>query len=242
MTIPYKNSDKSKKEQVASMFNNIAHKYDFLNHTLSLGIDKLWRNKAIRALKKEQPSKILDVATGTGDFAITAARKLPVTEIIGVDISKGMLDVGIVKIKKKNLDSIISMEVGDSEKLRFETNYFDASLTGFGVRNFENLTKGLSEIHRVLKPNGTAIILEFSKPTKFPVKQLYFFYFRKILPFIGRIFSKDSSAYTYLPDSVDAFPFGDAFVEEAKKAGFASVTYKTLSFGIATMYICKKEK
>lgn len=240
MTIPYKNSDKSKKEQIVLMFNNIAYKYDFLNHTLSLGIDKIWRNRAIKELKGINPKLILDVATGTGDFAIAAAKKLTPNQIIGVDISEKMMDVGKQKVIKKKLNSIISFEVGDCESLRFPDNSFDATLTGFGVRNFENLQKGLQEIHRVLKPGGIAVILEFSMPTKFPIKQFYLFYFRFILPFIGKLLSKDTSAYTYLPDSVSAFPYGNAFVAETQKAGFTHTKYKTLSFGITTLYICVK--
>lgn len=240
MTIPYKNSDKSKKEQVATMFNNIAHKYDFLNHTLSFGIDKIWRKKAIKELQKNNPQCILDIATGTGDFAIAAAKRLKPQQIIGIDISKNMLEFGKQKIEKLQLQSIIQLELGDCEALRFEDNYFDASLTSFGVRNFENLQKGLQEIHRVLKPEGKAFILEFSMPEKFPIKQLYFFYFKNILPLIGKLFSKDNSAYTYLPDSVQAFPYGQAFAEETKKAGFRNTIIKKLSFGIATLYICTK--
>ncbi len=240
MTTPYKDSNKTKKEQVATMFNNIAHKYDFLNHALSLGIDTLWRKKAIKAISHLNPQKILDVATGTGDFAITAAKKLLPQEIIGVDISEGMLTKGREKVAKKQLDSIIKMELGDSENLKYESEYFDVSLTGFGVRNFENLQKGLQEIHRVLKPNGVACILEFSKPEKFPIKQLYFFYFKKILPFVGKIFSKDNSAYTYLPDSVEEFPYGQRFAKEAEKAGFKNTKVTSLSFGIANLYVCEK--
>jgi len=240
MTIPYKNSDKSKKEQVATMFNNIAHKYDFLNHTLSLGIDKIWRAKAIRELTKENPQLILDIATGTGDFAIAAAKKMKPKKIIGLDISEKMMEIGAQKVAKMNLQSIISFEIGDCEALRFESNYFDATLTGFGVRNFENLQNGLQEIVRVLKPGGKAFILEFSKPEKFPIKQLYNFYFKNILPSIGKMFSKDTAAYSYLPDSVDAFPFGQAFVNEATKAGFSHTKFQKLSFGIATLYICSK--
>ena len=240
MTIPYKNSDKSKKEQITTMFNNIAHKYDFLNHTLSLGIDTIWRKKAVKELQKINPQIILDIATGTGDFAITAAKKLQVKQIIGLDISEKMMEIGKVKVAKQNLDSIIQFELGDCEALRFTDNYFDATLTGFGVRNFEHLQKGLQEIHRVLKPGGKAIILEFSMPTKFPIKQLYLFYFRWILPGIGKLFSKDTSAYTYLPDSVEAFPYGNAFIEETKNAGFSNTKFKTLAFGITTLYICEK--
>ena len=193
--IPYKEKQETKKEQVATMFNNISHKYDFLNHFLSLGIDILWRKKAVRMLAPHQPRKILDIATGTADFAIEALKLNP-DEIIGIDISEGMLNVGKEKIKKKGVDNIISLELGDSENLRFETAYFDAYTVAFGVRNFENLEKGLTEMLRVLKPNGTGVILEFSKPRKFPVKQLYNFYFNKILPGIGKMVSKDTAAYT----------------------------------------------
>jgi len=240
MTIPYKNSDKSKKEQVAGMFNNIAHSYDFLNHVLSLGIDTIWRNRAIREMRKTNPTVILDVATGTGDFAIAAARKLKPQQIIGIDISQKMLEIGKQKIHKKQLDSCITLAWGDCEALQFPDNHFDASTTGFGVRNFENLHTGLQEIVRVLKPGACAYILEFSKPRVFPIAQLYTLYFKYILPTIGRIFSKDTSAYTYLYDSVDAFPYGEAFAEEARNAGFSDTKCIPLSFGITTLYICRK--
>lgn len=240
MTIPYKNSDKSKKEQVAGMFNNIAHSYDFLNHVLSLGIDKLWRNRAIREMRKTNPQHILDVATGTGDFAIAAARKLKPQSIIGIDISENMLAVGRQKIAKLKLDTCIHLEYGDCEALQFPDNSFDASLTGFGVRNFEDLQKGLQEIVRVLKPGATAYILEFSMPQAFIVKQLYVAYFKYILPFVGRVFSKDTSAYTYLFDSVQAFPYGEAFANQARKAGFEHTKCIPMSFGITTLYVCKK--
>jgi demethylmenaquinone methyltransferase/2-methoxy-6-polyprenyl-1,4-benzoquinol methylase len=240
MTIPYKNSDKSKKEQVAGMFNNIAHKYDFLNHVLSLGIDTIWRNRAIREMKKNQPKIILDVATGTGDFAIAAARKLTPDLIIGIDISHNMLEIGKQKVSKKQLDDCIQMQYGDCESLPFPENYFDASITGFGVRNFENLHKGLQEMVRVLKPGACAYILEFSMPHVFPVKQLYALYFKYILPTIGRIFSKDTSAYTYLYDSVQAFPYGEAFAQQARNAGFSNTKCLPFSFGITTLYVCKK--
>lgn len=237
--IPYKENTETKKEQVATMFNNISHKYDFLNHFLSLGIDILWRKKAIRLLKPSQPKIILDVATGTGDFAIEAL-KLDPTQIIGVDISEGMLNVGKEKMKAKGVDNIISLEVGDSEDLRFETNFFDAYTVAFGVRNFENLEKGLSEMLRVLKPNGTAIILEFSKPKKFPIKQLYHFYFNKILPGIGNLISKDNAAYTYLPESVYAFPDGVNFTSLLSKIGYKNAQAIPLMFGIATIYKANK--
>jgi len=237
--IPYKEKQETKKEQVATMFNNISHKYDFLNHFLSLGIDILWRKKAVRMLAPHQPKKILDIATGTADFAIEALKLNP-EEIIGIDISEGMLNVGKEKIKKKGVDNIISLELGDSENLRFETAYFDAYTVAFGVRNFENLEKGLTEMLRVLKPNGTGIILEFSKPRKFPIKQLYNFYFNKILPGIGKMVSKDTAAYTYLPESVYAFPDGEDFVQLLTKIGYTNAKATTLLFGIATIYNASK--
>ena len=236
MAKPYKNSQAEKKEQIAEMFDNISPKYDFLNRVLSMGIDILWRKRAIKLLKPYNPKKILDIATGTGDFAIEAMSLNP-TEVFGIDISDGMLAVGVEKIKKKNLDKIITLENGDSENLRFDDNYFDAATCGFGVRNFQNLEKGLRDINRVLKPGGAAAILEFSKPEKFPIKQLYNFYFKNILPFLGRMVSKDSSAYTYLPESVNEFPYGDKFVEIMKKCNFKTVTARKVTFGIATIYI-----
>lgn len=237
--IPYKEKQETKKEQVATMFNNISHKYDFLNHFLSLGIDILWRKKAVRMLAPHQPKKILDIATGTADFAIEALKLNP-EEIIGIDISEGMLNVGKEKIKKKGVDNIISLELGDSENLRFEDAYFDAYTVAFGVRNFENLEKGLTEMLRVLKPKGTGIILEFSKPRKFPVKQLYNFYFNKILPGIGKMVSKDNAAYTYLPESVYAFPDGEDFIQLLTKIGYKDAKATTLLFGIATIYKASK--
>src|SRR5690554_758634 len=225
--IPYKEKQSSKKEQVATMFNNISHKYDFLNHFLSLGIDILWRKKAVRMLKKHQPKKIMDVATGTADFAIETLKLKP-EEIIGIDISEGMLAIGKEKIKKKGVDNIISLELGDSENLRFQDAYFDAYTVAFGVRNFENLEKGLTEMLRVLKPNGSGVILEFSKPRKFPIKQLYNFYFNKILPGIGKMVSKDNAAYTYLPESVYAFPDGEDFVQLLTKIGYKDAKATTL--------------
>ena len=237
--IPYKENTGSKKEQVATMFNNISKKYDFLNHFLSLGIDIVWRKKAIRLLKDTKPKQILDIATGTGDFAI-AALKIKPTKITGIDISEGMLNVGKEKIKKKGLENLIELKLGDSENLEFKDNTFDAYTVGFGVRNFENLEKGLTEMLRVLKPNGTAIILEFSKPKAFPIKQIYNFYFNKMLPGIGKLVSKDNSAYTYLPESVDAFPDGKKFIEILTKIGYKNPETITLMFGIASIYkACK---
>lgn len=235
---PYQ-AEGSKKEQVAEMFNNIAGRYDFLNHFFSLGIDVLWRRKAISMLRSAKPKRILDIATGTGDFAF-AALKLKPSEVIGIDISKGMVDVGIEKVKKHDKSDIITLQLGDSEQLDFEDNSFDAITVGFGVRNFENLEKGLSEMVRVLRPGGKAAILEFSKPKKFPIKQGYFFYFKHIMPTVGKLVSKDSSAYSYLPESVLAFPEGQAFVDIAKQSGFSACTPKPVSGGIATIYLAEK--
>ncbi|MCO6500598.1 MAG: bifunctional demethylmenaquinone methyltransferase/2-methoxy-6-polyprenyl-1,4-benzoquinol methylase UbiE [Vicingus serpentipes] len=237
--VPYKKEAGSKKEQVATMFNNISRKYDFLNHFLSLGIDILWRKKAIRMLKASQPKYILDMATGTGDFALEALSLNP-KKIIGVDISEGMLAVGKEKIKIKGVDPIIELALGDSEKLDFKDNTFDAYTVGFGVRNFENLEKGLSEMLRVLKPNGTAVILEFSKPKTFPIKQIYHFYFNQVLPGIGKLVSKDNSAYTYLPESVNAFPEGEDFVNILKNLNYKNIEATPLLFGIASIYKATK--
>lgn len=237
--VPYKEHSGGKKEQVATMFNNISKKYDFLNHFLSLGIDILWRKKAIKLLKHEQPKVMLDIATGTGDFAIEALKLNP-EKVIGVDISSGMLNVGNEKIKEKKVDHIIKLQLGDSENLQFSDNFFDAYTVGFGVRNFENLERGLAEMLRVLKPNGTAVILEFSKPKKFPIKQLYNFYFSSILPTIGKIVSKDNAAYTYLPESVNAFPDGKDFIDVLNKLGYKNAKAIPLMFGIASIYTAKK--
>ncbi len=235
---PYKHLNSGKKTQVALMFNNIAKRYDFLNHLLSLGIDKLWRKKAINLLKQHRPKQILDIATGTGDFAIEALNLKP-EKIVGVDISAGMLKVGKEKIKKKNLEDIIVLKEGDSENLGFQDNSFDATIVAFGVRNFENLDAGLAEINRVVRPGGHALILEFSKPKVFPIKQLYDFYFKRLLPFVGNKISSDSSAYSYLPESVYAFPDREAFVERLEKAGFVNNTFFPLTFGVATIYVAE---
>ncbi|MCF6366516.1 MAG: bifunctional demethylmenaquinone methyltransferase/2-methoxy-6-polyprenyl-1,4-benzoquinol methylase UbiE [Bacteroidales bacterium] len=238
--LPYKNSDKGKKKQVAEMFNNIATKYDFLNHFLSFNIDKIWRKKSIGLLKKSQPKIILDVATGTGDFAVRINKSLKPEKIIGIDISTGMLKVGKEKVLKKKLNEIIEFQEGDSEQINFPDNYFDAVTVAFGVRNFENLQKGINETYRVLKPEGELIVLEFSRPEKFPVKQLYNFYFKRILPSVGKLFSKDMSAYSYLPESVDAFPYGERFIKKMEKSGFKNTSEKKLTFGISSVYYGKK--
>ncbi len=233
--VPYKEKDQGKKEQVANMFNNISKRYDLLNHVLSMGIDILWRKKAVRLLKPFAPKVILDIATGTGDFAIEASSLKP-NIIYGVDISEGMLDVGRKKIVKQKLNQIIEMQLGDSENLLFEDNFFDAVTVAFGVRNYENLKLGLSEMLRVMKPGGHVVIIEFSKPAKFPIKQLYSFYFKAILPTIGKVISKDKSAYTYLPESVSAFPYGNKFLEIMKDVGFTETKAIPLTLGISSIY------
>jgi len=236
---PYRNSNKNKKQQVEQMFDNIAPKYDFLNHFLSLGIDRIWRRKAVRMLKTYKPGKLLDVASGTGDFAV-AAVKSGASEIVGFDLSAEMIKVGQQKVKQLSLDHLISFQKGDSEKMPFEDASFDAITVGFGVRNFENLEAGLDEFFRVLKKGGVAVVLEFSKPRHFPFRQLYKFYFFKILPFVGGLISKDADAYGYLPESVMAFPDGDDFLNILKQRGFESVSQKRLTFGIATIYMAVK--
>lgn len=217
------------------MFNNISRRYDFLNHLLSMGIDKGWRRKAVKLLMEHPPTHILDIATGTGDFALAAAKTIP-ARVTGVDISEGMLDIGREKISTAGLSGRIEMRLADSENLPFPDQTFDAAMAAFGVRNFENLDRGLQEIARVLKPGSRLVVLEFSKPARFPVKQLFTFYFRYILPLIGRLVSKDPAAYTYLPDSVNAFPDGQAFLQRLENAGFIKNTQNPLTFGIASIY------
>ena len=236
---PYGSADKSKKEEVAEMFNNISHRYDFLNHFLSLGIDKLWRKKAVRLLKKNKPKHMLDIATGTGDFAIECLKLNP-DKVIGLDISSGMLEKGREKMVKRKVEHKVEMLLGDSENIPFEDNSFDAITVGFGVRNFEQLEKGLSEMIRVLKPGGRVAILEFSKPKNFPIKQLFGFYSRYLIPFFGKIISKDKSAYTYLPESVEAFPEGQNFMDILTAVGHKNVKAHLVSGGIATIYIGEK--
>ena len=232
---PYSNSDKSKKEQVAGMFNNIAGKYDLLNHVLSMNIDKLWRKKVVRKLREHKPQRILDVATGTGDLAIAALRANP-ERVDGIDISEGMLEVGKTKIRQRGLDKKIFLQSGDAEAIPFDDATFDAITVAFGVRNFENLDAGLKDMNRVLKPGGICVVLEFTMPSLFPFRQLYGFYFKNMLPHIGRVVSKDNSAYTYLPESVKAFPQNQQFVERMEQAGFAQNSFQSLSLGIAAIY------
>jgi len=237
--VPYKQQVGTKKDQVVQMFNKISKRYDFLNHFLSLGIDITWRKRAIKLLEPESPKQILDIATGTGDFAIQAMSLHP-EKIIGIDISEGMLEIGRKKILKKGLQRYIELQYGDSENLQFMDNKFDAVIVSFGVRNFENLNRGLEEMHRVLRPNGTAVILEFSKPQQFPFKQLYGWYFKRVLPGIGKLISKDEFAYQYLPESVEQFPSGAGFIEELKAVGFKNSICKTVTFGVSSIYMAKK--
>lgn len=235
MAKPY-DIHKDKKSQIRAMFNSIARRYDFLNHFLSFGIDILWRKKVIRMLKAYHPTQILDVATGTADLALMAVQKIPNIHVTGIDLSDGMIEVGNRKLEERKLNSQIKLQVADSEELPFENKTFDAAMVAFGVRNFENLEKGLSEILRVLQSEKPLFILEFSSPKKFPMKQLYGFYSNTLLPFIGRIVSKDPKAYTYLPESIAEFPRGDDFVTIMHRVGYRSCSYKELSFGIATIY------
>lgn len=221
------------------MFNSISGRYDFLNHLLSLGIDKSWRKKAIRILAAARPKRVLDVATGTADFALQAISLNP-EKIIGVDISEGMLDVGRKKIAQRGLSNTIELMLGDSENLPFPDNNFDAVTVGFGVRNFENLKKGLMEINRVMKPGAMLVVLEFSRPATFPFKQVYNFYFKFILPKIGRLISRDKSAYTYLPESVEAFPDGDRFLGILHETGFKNTACKPLTLGVSSLYTAQK--
>jgi demethylmenaquinone methyltransferase / 2-methoxy-6-polyprenyl-1,4-benzoquinol methylase len=239
--LPNKKSEQSKKVQVEEMFNQISPKYDLLNHLLSANIDKVWRKKAINLLNPWQPELILDVATGTADFAI-AATAINGARVFGIDISGGMLDVGRMKVHKKGLEERIELIKADSEKLPFKNDTFDAAIVGFGVRNFENLETGLIEIKRVLKPGGVFYILEFSKPVRSPYKQIYQFYFTKILPLIGRMVSKDSNAYTYLPESVNEFPDGENFLTILAEVGFVECKCFVQTFGIASIYEAQKPK
>ncbi len=223
------------KEYVRSLFDTIAYRYDLLNHLLSGGIDLYWRRKAIEVLTDMHPKKILDVATGTADFAIAALRLHP-SEVIGVDISEQMLEIGRKKIAQRRLAEQIRLESGEAERLRFEEWYFDAAIVAFGARNFENLGKGLSEMNRVLRKGGKIVVLEFSRPHAFPFRQFYFFYFKHILPLVGRMVSKDSEAYQYLPDTVMNFPEGKDFLTLLHHAGFSILQEQRLTFGIATIY------
>jgi demethylmenaquinone methyltransferase/2-methoxy-6-polyprenyl-1,4-benzoquinol methylase len=236
---PYKDSALGKKDQVATMFNNISKNYDDLNRVISFGIDISWRKKVVQIVSKNNPQQILDIATGTGDLALMMSTLAP-EKIIGLDISEGMLSVGKEKISKAQLNDKIEMVVGDSEDIPYADNTFDAITVSFGVRNFANLDKGLREIRRVLKSGGILVILETSNPTKFPFKQGYKFYTSFILPVIGKLFSKDKIAYSYLSESANFFPFGEAFNNILKKNGFINTTHTPVTFGVATIYSASK--
>ena len=236
---PYKNSDLSKKEQVTKMFDTISKEYDGLNRVITFGIDIKWRKKVVAIVTKQHPDSILDIATGTGDLVINLT-KTNASKIIGLDISEGMLDVGRKKIAKKNLEDTIDMVLGDSENLPFDNNTFDAITVAFGIRNFENLEKGLSEILRVLKPRGIFVILETSNPNKTPFKQGYKFYTKVILPLIGKMFSKDKVAYSYLSESASVFPYGEELNNILHKIGFINAKALPQTFGVATIYKASK--
>lgn len=232
---PYNDDTSSKKEQVTKMFDTISDEYDHLNRVISFGIDVSWRKKVVALAASKNPNKILDVATGTGDLVI-ALQKTGAIEIIGLDISPNMLEVGRKKVAQKGFTDVITMVVGDSENLPYKTDYFDIITVAFGVRNFENLEKGLAEIYRVLKPGGTLLVLETSVPTRTPYKQGYRLYSKKILPLIGRLFSKDKTAYQYLSESAAVFPYGADFNNILKKIGFTSSNDMPQTFGVATIY------
>ncbi|MFV0571216.1 MAG: bifunctional demethylmenaquinone methyltransferase/2-methoxy-6-polyprenyl-1,4-benzoquinol methylase UbiE [Xanthomarina gelatinilytica] len=237
---PYKNSELGKKEQVTKMFDTISKEYDGLNRVISFGIDIKWRKKAVQLVADTNPNIILDIATGTGDLAINLA-ETNAEKIIGLDISEGMLNVGKEKILNKSLQDRIEMVVGDSENLPFEDNTFDAITVGFGIRNFETLEKGLAEILRVLKPGGIFVILETSVPTKTPFKQGYNLYTKNIMPLIGKMFSKDRSAYKYLSDSASVFPYGETLNNILREIGFINVVNRPQTFGVATIYTSSKK-
>jgi demethylmenaquinone methyltransferase/2-methoxy-6-polyprenyl-1,4-benzoquinol methylase len=237
---PYKDSSLGKKEQVAQMFDNISGNYDNLNRVISFGIDTKWRKKVLKIVSDTKPKTILDIATGTGDLAILMTQT-NAEKIIGLDISAGMLEVGKKKVEAKGLSNVIDLVLGDSENIPFDDNYFDAITVGFGVRNFENLEKGFSEILRVLKPNGVFVILETSVPEKTPYKQGYKFYSKNILPIIGKLFSKDNSAYGYLSESAAVFPYGEALNNILRKIGFIDVVAMPQTFGVATIYSASKK-
>ena len=234
--VPYKDSDLSKKNQVADMFDSIAHRYDFLNRFLSAGIDVTWRKKAIGYLKELKPQKVLDVATGTADVALMTEKMLHPSSIIGIDISDGMLEIGRQKIKKKSLEAIIKLYNGDSADIAYADNCFDAVTVAFGVRNFQQLEKGLSEILRVLRPGGKLVVLEFSRPKKFLIKGFYNFYMKSISPNIAKIFSKNKTAYAYLDESIQKFPEGKNFTDILQNVGYKNIVNKPISLGICSIY------
>jgi demethylmenaquinone methyltransferase / 2-methoxy-6-polyprenyl-1,4-benzoquinol methylase len=236
---PYKYSASGRKHQVEKMFDSISRSYDFLNHLLSFNIDKIWRKKAIAHLVHFHPDTILDIATGTADFAIAASRLKP-KKIIGVDLSDNMLKIGEKKVKRKGLSELITLSKGDSENIHFEDNSFDAVTVGFGVRNFEKLEKGLSEIYRVLNPGGALVVLEFSKPKNFFFRKIYLFYLTVLLPKLGHIVSGNRRAYLYFQESVTEFPYGNEFVTILEKVGFEKCEYFIQTLGVATIYLCQK--
>ena len=235
---PY-NTNESKKEQVAHMFDNIAFRYDFLNSLLSLGIHKGWRRKCIQLIAAKKPKHILDVATGTADFAI-GAMKLNPEKIIGIDISEGMMKYGRKKIEELHLEKTITLQYGDAETCDLPDNSMDAITVGFGVRNFENLEKGLANMLRMLKPGGQLCVLEFASPTKFPIKQFYKFHFKFITPTLGKLFSKDSRAYTYLPESIKVFPDNERFTAILEKVGYKNASFSSVGWGLASIYLAEK--
>ena len=236
---PYKDSTASKKEQVAQMFDTISGEYDSLNRIISFGTDVSWRKKVIQLIADQKPQAVIDIATGTGDLAIMM-HKTTATQIVGLDISAGMLAVGQKKINALKLDNTIEMVLGDSENIPYDTHSFDAATVSFGIRNFENLQKGLTEINRILKPNGQLVILETSVPEKAPFKQFYNLYSKNVLPLIGKLFSKDKKAYAYLSESASVFPYGEALQKILLDVGFKNVTFEPQTFGAATIYIAKK--
>lgn len=239
MVKPYKEAEGTKKEQVTNMFDNIAPTYDKLNRIMTVGIDITWRRKAVKMLASYQPKIMADIATGTGDFAIESLRLNP-TKVIGIDISPGMLEVGKQKMKAKGVDNIIEMRLGDSEHLVLADNSVDAITIGFGVRNFEDLKKGMGEVLRVLRPGGAVVVLEPSFPTKFPMKQLFSLHFKVLTPMVGQFISGDNSAYKYLPESVGAFPNGQDFLDICTEVGFKKGVYRPLTFGMCSLYLLEK--
>lgn len=239
--VPFKGSDQSKKEQVASMFDQIAFRYDLLNRLLSGGIDVYWRRRAISELKEINPQMVLDVATGTADVAIMTSKYLRPRKIVGIDISHGMLELGRQKVARLLLNNVIELQEGDSEAINFPDNSFDAVTVAFGVRNFEHLEKGLREMYRVLRPGGKLVILEFSRPHKKLFKGFYRFYMRVIAPRAGKWISKNCDAYQYLHESVKAFPEGETFLHILQQVGFTETTLKSLSLGICTIYCGRKK-
>lgn len=236
---PYNNTE-SKSSQVERMFDSIAHSYDLLNHTLSLGIDKHWRKAAIDSLRPFRPQHILDVATGTGDFALLATKELQPKELLGIDLSEGMMNIGRKKVKNAQLDHIIHFQKEDCQQLSLPSNTFDAVMVAYGIRNFEDLDKGLSEMCRVMRPGGRLVIIELTSPTKFPMKHLFWFYSHVIMPTFGKLISRDKSAYTYLPATMEAFPQGEEMQQILQRAGFKHVTFKRFTFGLSTLYCASK--